>query len=125
MSNTKVKSRRHSLPSLSSAKQEDAEGSLGKENAASTGVQPDRKRKLPLDGPEAPELSLELPSSKRPAMSITDVMLGNLQEAVTREQLQMSEEAICCLPGGEQPVGKMEGGKEGRKGGEGGREICV
>lgn len=87
MSATRLQSRRYSLPSLGSSKECDA--SSGKENS-STGVQAERKRKLnDSDEPSS--------DAKRSAISITDIV-GNLQEAVTKEQL---EESICCLPGGE------------------------
>lgn len=83
MSSARIKARRYSLPSLSGS---GIGSSSGKESS-------DRKRKVPLDGSEVGS------DAKRPAMAITD-FVGNLQEAVSKDQLQLSEDSLCCLPGG-------------------------
>ena len=107
MSSGKVKSRRHSLPSLSSSSQTAAEtqesdvqeqqvvmassppaaaaAATNSSSAAAT-----RKRAL-----SQAEVSS---AAKRPA---TVEVVEGLYEPVSKEQLQVSEHTLCCLPGGE------------------------
>ena len=95
MSCSRLKPRRHSFSSLESmtGKQMELEcsQSVGKENSTSTAVQAaERSRKRPLNEAEV------LVSSKKGAYSA----LAGLQGVLSQEELQVSEDTLCCLPGG-------------------------
>lgn len=100
MSSSKVKPRRHSLPSLESVKSVEKGTSAGKENST-TPVQTERKRKRLLNDSET------VAPSKKPAISIPNVT-GGLQGALGKE---LFEDSLCCLPGG--VYGVEEGGGVG------------
>ena len=87
-----IKTRRHSLSSLESAKME------GMDSKARA-VAGEGARKRPLEGPEGLRQSV---AAKRPMLSIADVV-GGLQgnkEGNPKEELQLTEDTLCCLPGG-------------------------
>ncbi len=90
MSCSKVKPRRHSLPSLESVKQEGTGGTTSSCSATTS----ERGRKRPLKVCE-----MAAGPSKKPAFSVNG-LVGDLQGAVGREELQLPGDTLCCLPGG-------------------------
>ena len=104
MSSGKIKARRHSLPSLGGG------SSPPQQQSASGLVQEDQHQQMLVASPDSsakaarkraldhPEMTSE---AKRPAVSIDSSLDGGqLQERVSKEQLQVSEHTLCCLPGG-------------------------
>lgn len=80
------KTRRHSLSSLESAKAEEMESKVKAVAGGDLGA----TRKRPLEEGQSV-------AAKRPMFSIADVV-GGLQG--NREELQLNEDTLCCLPGG-------------------------
>lgn len=92
----KVKARRHSLPSMASSPavqpQEQVLASSDSINSARTDTSDAAtSRKRPLNQAEVNS------APKRPAVSIIS---SEVHEPVSKEQLQVSEHTLCCLPGG-------------------------
>ena len=98
MSSGKAKTRRYSLPSLGSSPAAQQSGvQEDQDQVVASSVDPisssartdgsTRKRAL-----KQAEVNSD---AKRPALAI-----NNSDEAVSKEQLQVSEHTLCCLPGG-------------------------
>ena len=102
MSGGKVKTRRHSLPSLPSTpvqscvlQEQVVLASSSDSNSASAARTDGASRKRALNQAEVTS------EAKRPAaVGISSEVSEGVHEAVSKEQLQVSEHTLCCLPGG-------------------------
>ena len=96
MSNAKIKGRRHSFSSIEDAAKVVGADAISSKQEPRIRLTVERKRKTPIDAAEVEEISSDV---KRPAISLVDVV-GNLQEVICKDHQQISEESLCCLPGG-------------------------